>query len=74
MFPFHLTHNGATDEPKIIMIDDDETLCDLVKVNLTPRGYEVIGVNDSNEAILAVQKKSAGLNYFRYYDARTRWI
>ncbi len=43
-------------KPKIIMIDDDETLCDLVKVNLTPRGYEVIGVNDSNEAILAVQK------------------
>lgn len=41
---------------KIVMIDDDETLCELVRVNLSPRGYEVIGINDSNEAVLAVQK------------------
>lgn len=48
-------------KPKIIMIDDDETLCELVRVNLSPRGYEVIGINNSNEAILAVQKNRPDL-------------
>ena len=38
-------------KPKIIIVDDDETLNELVRVNLQPRGYEVKSVSNGQEAI-----------------------
>lgn len=38
-------------KPKIIIVDDDETLNELVRVNLQPRGYEVVSVSSGPEAI-----------------------
>ena len=48
-------------KPKIIIIDDDETLSELVRVNLTPRGYEVQGVSSGTEAIRLVGKSRPDL-------------
>ncbi|HML40170.1 MAG TPA: response regulator transcription factor [Bellilinea sp.] len=38
-------------KPKIIIIDDDDTLSELVRVNLQPRGYEVISSSNSADAV-----------------------
>ncbi len=38
-------------KPKIIIIDDDDTLSELVRVNLQPRGYEVISSSSGLEAL-----------------------
>ncbi len=43
-------------KPKIIMIDDDDTLCELVRVNLAPRGYDVTTISNNAEAVQIVQK------------------
>ncbi len=48
-------------KPKIIIVDDDETLSELVRVNLTPRGYEVQGVSSGTEAIRLVGKSKPDL-------------
>ena len=38
-------------KPKIIIVDDDDTLNELVRVNLQPRGYEVVSASNGQEAI-----------------------
>ncbi len=48
-------------KPKIIIVDDDETLSELVRVNLTPRGYELQGVSSGTEAIRLVGKSKPDL-------------
>jgi len=41
-------------KPKIIIVDDDETLNELVQINLAPRGYEIISATSGSEAIKIV--------------------
>lgn len=43
-------------KPKIIIVDDDDTLSELVRVNLQPRGYEVISASSGSDAIALTNK------------------
>lgn len=43
-------------KPKIIIVDDDDTLSELVRINLQPRGYEVISASSGPDAIALSNK------------------
>lgn len=45
-------------DTKILLIDDDSNICDLIKIYLENEGYEVKVASDGTE----------GLNYFRIYE------
>ena len=45
-------------DTKILLIDDDANICDLVKVYLENEGYEVKTASDGTE----------GLSYFKMYE------
>ena len=47
--------------PKIIIVDDDETMNELVRVNLQPRGYEMISVTNGRRAIEIVRENNPDL-------------
>lgn len=48
-------------KPKIIIIDDDETLNELVRVNLAPRGYDVISVSNGQDAVRVTKERQPDL-------------
>jgi two-component system KDP operon response regulator KdpE len=37
--------------PKIIIVDDDETMNELIRVNLQPRGYDIVSATSGKQAI-----------------------
>jgi len=47
--------------PKIIIVDDDEKMNELVRVNLQPRGYEMISVTNGRRAIEIVRENNPDL-------------
>jgi two-component system alkaline phosphatase synthesis response regulator PhoP len=42
---------GARTKGKVLVVDDDDTILDLLKYNLEKEGYEVITSNDGLKAI-----------------------
>jgi len=56
----------AKGKGRILALDDEEAICELVKAALTPLGYDVTTVQDGNSAITAYK---ASMEEDRKYDA-----
>ncbi len=46
---------------QILIVDDDENICELLRLYLEKEGYETVVVNDGEKAVAAVQKYSPDL-------------
>ncbi len=46
---------------KILLVDDQEDLIELTRRILQPRGYEVVGLTDGEEALDVIKKESPNL-------------
>lgn len=46
---------------KILVVDDDQTVLQLVKAHLTPNGYQVVTANDGSEGLNKVQSEQPDL-------------
>ncbi len=49
------------DKKKIIVVDDEKTICDALEFLLTNEGYEVIIAHDGEDALLKVQDEDPDL-------------
>jgi len=50
-------------EIKILIVDDEEDICDILKFNLESEGYQVDAVNSSEEALKKKLEKYQELNW-----------
>ena len=41
-------------KPKILVVDDEASICDLLKINLELEGYEVSTAGDGEEALKSI--------------------
>ena len=46
---------------KIIVVDDDLNICELLRLYLTKEGYNVVIVNDGASAVTAFQEESPSI-------------
>ncbi|MCK5888375.1 MAG: response regulator transcription factor [Methylococcales bacterium] len=47
---------AETDQPHLLLIDDDETFCSVLKPALTKRGFQVSVANDINQGIVLAEQ------------------
>lgn len=52
--------------PRILIVDDEEDIRDILKITLSDEGYEVIEAQDGNEALKSAQAKSPDLVILDY--------
>ena len=45
---------------KILVVDDDANICELLRLYLTKEGYQVTVANDGEEGLEKVQRRQAG--------------
>ena len=60
-------------EKKILVVDDEKPIADILQFNLKKEGYDVYCAYDGNEALTMVEEIQARLNPARYYAAVKRW-
>ncbi len=60
-------------EKKILVVDDEKPIADILQFNLKKEGYDVYSAYDGNEAITDGGRNTARLNPFRYYAAVKGW-
>ena len=58
---FHRDKNGGADMIKILIVDDEKPICDLIEMNLSAAGYSCVAVQDGLAAIDAVEKNTFDL-------------
>ena len=50
---------------KILVVDDEKPISDIIKFNLEKEGYEVVVAYDGEEALEKVEKRAAGSDRLR---------
>ena len=50
---------------KILVVDDEKPISDIVKFSLTKEGFEVITAFDGEEGLVAFNEKKSRFSYFR---------
>jgi two-component system, response regulator RegA len=50
-----MTAHELSDRPRLLLVDDDETFCKVLKNALEKRGYEVLVANDVKNGMLAAE-------------------
>ena len=60
-------------EKKILVVDDEKPIADILQFNLKKEGFDVYCAYDGNEALKMVEESSARFNLIRYYVASARW-
>ena len=58
---------------KVLVVDDDVKIVELVKLYLNRDGYHVITAYDGNEALRLARESHAGPDRSGYHAARDRW-
>ncbi len=51
-----MTMNQEIDKPRLLLVDDDETYCRVLKAALEKRNYEVLVANDVNSGIALAEQ------------------
>ena len=49
------------DKPRLLLVDDDETFCSVLKSALEKRNYEVLVATNVTDGIYACRTKSPGI-------------
>ena len=62
-----------TSDIKILLVDDEPDILEIVGYNLKNEGYEVYTAKNGQEAIQSAKKKQSTFDIVRYYDARNGW-
>ncbi len=55
---------------KILVVDDEKPIADILKFNLEKEGYEVICAYDGDAAVELVQQENPDLILLEYYAAK----
>ena len=55
---------------KILLVDDEQDILEIVGYNLTQEGYQVVTAGNGKEAITKAKKRTAASNNNRCNDAR----
>jgi two-component system response regulator VicR len=56
--------------PKILVVDDEKPISDIVKFNLDKEGYDVVTAYDGEEALEKVESEEPDLNPIRLNVAK----
>ena len=59
---------------RILVVDDEQGYCEVLKTILTGKGYAVETCNNGKEALTVLEKSSFRYSYFRPEDASHGWI
>lgn len=54
---------------RILIVDDEKPICDLIDLNLSSAGYHCTSVQDGLKAIDLIEKEAFDLVLFGYYAA-----
>ena len=60
-------------EIKILLVDDEPDIIEIVGYNLRNEGYQVFTATNGHEAIKSAKKKYPSFNFIGHHDARNGW-
>ena len=62
-----------TKDIRILLVDDEPDILEIVSYNLTTEGYEVFTAKNGAEGVAKAKKKTSTPYYFGCDDARYGW-
>ncbi len=62
--PVRCTESAIKGSPRVLVLDDEETICELISTTLSSLGYSVTETHDAEQAIRACEEAAAAGNPF----------